>query len=44
MKSLDDQKQSDAWLKENGKYIPMASTWVGNRRWEDELEKSKEVW
>ena len=40
MDSLKAQKKSDQWLKDNGKFIPMGSTWVNGKRWEDELEPS----
>ena len=36
IKSLQEQKQY--W--EEWKYIPHASTWLNQRRWEDETEKS----
>lgn len=36
MQSLERFKKSEQWLKENGKYIPMPSTWLNQRRWEDE--------
>lgn len=36
---LDIMKRSDAWLRDNGKYIPYASTWLNGRRWEDEIEQ-----
>lgn len=31
------QKQSQQWKNENGKYIPMPTTWLNQRRWEDEM-------
>lgn len=34
--SIDKSKTSEQWLKDNGKYIPMPSTWLNQRRWEDE--------
>jgi len=33
-------KRSSGWQNEDGRYIPMCSTWVGNRRWED-LDEAK---
>jgi hypothetical protein len=30
-------KQSEAWTKDNGKFIPMPATWLNKRRWEDEV-------
>lgn len=34
--ALDRDRRSPQWLEENGRYIPMASTWLNNRAWEDE--------
>lgn len=34
--ALESDKQSDEWQRENGRFIPMASTWLNGRRWEDE--------
>ena len=35
-KSIEQSKKSEQWTKDNGKYIPMPSTWLNQRRWEDE--------
>ena len=35
MRSLAWFKKSDMWTKENGKFIPMAVTWINQKRWED---------
>ena len=35
--NLKLQCRSDQWQKDNGKYIPHASTWLNGRRWEDIL-------
>lgn len=34
--ALEVQKRSRQWRTENGRYIPLASTWLNGRRWEDE--------
>lgn len=39
-KALAWQKKSADWLRENGRFIPMASTWINGRRWEDEIDTS----
>lgn len=36
LSALDCQKVSEQWQQDNGKYIPLASTWLNQRRWEDE--------
>lgn len=36
--ALERQKESRQWQEENGRYIPLASTWLNGRRWEDEYE------
>ncbi len=33
--SLKRDKVSENWTKERGKYIPLCSNWIINRRWED---------
>lgn len=37
-KALEVQKQSQQWRKDGGQYIPMPSTWLNGRRWEDEVQ------
>lgn len=34
---LELWKKSEQWLKEDGQFIPHASTWLNGKRWEDEL-------
>lgn len=36
------QSKTEKWQKENGKYIPMPSTWLNQRRWEDEAPSEPE--
>jgi hypothetical protein len=36
--AVSKQSQTDQWKKDGGKYIPMPSTWLNQRRWEDEVE------
>jgi len=36
MNSLEQFKGSKDWLKEKGQYIPYPSTWLNQKRWEDE--------
>lgn len=38
LKAIEQQKKSDQWQRDNGQYIPHPSTWLNQRRWEDELE------
>ncbi len=44
LNSLEDHKRSDAWKQSNGQYIPHPSTWLHQKRWEDEviLNRAKE--
>lgn len=37
MTALAAQKAGEDWTKENGKFIPHATTWLNQERWEDEL-------
>lgn len=34
--AVKKQRESDQWTKDGGKFIPMPSTWLNQRRWEDE--------
>lgn len=34
--ALELDKQSAAWQKENGRFIPYPASWLNGRRWEDE--------
>lgn len=42
IKKLEMFKKSKQWEKENGKYIPHPTTWLNQKRWEDELNDSNE--
>lgn len=35
--SIEKQKKSVEWSRDNGQYIPNPSTWLNQGRWEDEL-------
>lgn len=39
--AIEDQKKSESWVKDGGKYIPHAATWLNGRRWEDEVTPTK---
>lgn len=46
LNALGVQKNTDEWTKDNGKYIPHPSTWLNQKRWEDEINttaQSKEL-
>jgi biotin operon repressor len=36
--AIGRQKQSRAWRKDNGQFIPHPATWLNNRQWEDEIQ------
>ena len=36
---LEMFKQSESWLKDDGKFIPYPTTWLNQKRWEDEIEE-----
>ena len=38
MKKLEIFKKSYNWNKDNGQYIPNPTTWLNQKRWEDEIE------
>ncbi len=37
LSALEQFKQTEQWQKEDGQYIPYPSTWLNNKRWEDNL-------
>ena len=37
--AIERWKKTDQWREDGGKYIPHPSTWLNNRRWEDEPPK-----
>ncbi len=37
LSALETQKESDQWTRDNGQFIPHASTWLNQKRWEDDL-------
>ncbi|MBD5111108.1 MAG: hypothetical protein HDT42_01030 [Ruminococcaceae bacterium] len=40
--SLERQKKSVQWTKDNGQYIPYPVTWLNGKRWEDEPQETNE--
>ena len=36
--AIENQKASEQWQKDNGKYIPNPATWLNQKRWEDESQ------
>lgn len=37
LSAIAAQKQSEAWTKDGGRFIPLPATWIRGRRWEDEI-------
>lgn len=42
LQALEVQKQKEQWRRDGGQFIPYASTWLNQRRWEDELPAQPE--
>ena len=38
LSAIENQKTTDQWSKDKGKYIPYPATWLNGKRWEDEVE------
>ena len=38
LEAVEREKKSKQWQRDNGEFIPIASTWLNQRRWEDEDE------
>ncbi|WP_371355570.1 phage replication protein [Pseudomonas chlororaphis] len=43
MDGLARQSLSADWLKDDGKFIPHATTWLNGRRWEDEVKSPSNI-
>ncbi len=39
--AVEQQKKSEQWTTENGRYIPNPATWINQGRWDDELAMPK---
>jgi len=42
LKAVSKSKESDAWIKDGGQFIPHPSSWLNGRRWEDDITPLKE--
>ena len=43
LRAIEVQKQSPQWQRDDGQYIPHPSTWLNQRRWEDELPAAQQT-
>jgi uncharacterized protein YdaU (DUF1376 family) len=41
--AVNRSKQSTDWLKDSGQFVPFPSTWLNQRRWEDETEEATPI-
>ena len=41
IEKIKEFKLTDEWTKNNGQFIPYPSTWLNQKRWEDELNNPK---
>ncbi|MBR5289350.1 MAG: transcriptional regulator [Clostridia bacterium] len=40
IRAVEAQKQTEQWLRDGGQYIPYPTTWLNQRRWEDEIRQT----
>ena len=40
MQELKKHKQTQEWIRENGRFVPRPSKWISCKRWEDKIEAS----
>jgi hypothetical protein len=38
LKAIAQQRQGEDWVKEGGRFVPHASTWLNGKRWLDEAQ------
>ena len=43
LSAVKTQSQSDQWTKDEGRFIPLPTTWLNGARWEDEVSGKPEV-
>lgn len=43
MRAVEQQRNTEQWTKEKGKYVPMPATWLNGKRWEDEVKEEEIV-
>lgn len=41
LSAIEQQKKSDQWTREGGRYIPNPATWLNQGRWDDELPEGR---
>ncbi len=41
LKALKEQKKSEQWQKENGRFIPNPATWLNGGYWDNEVQEEK---
>ena len=41
LSALERHKASEGWTKDGGRFIPYPSTWINQRRWEDEIDTTE---
>jgi hypothetical protein len=41
LRAVESQRRSEQWTREGGRFIPHPATWLGGRRWEDELPEDQ---
>lgn len=41
--AVERQRRSTDWQKDNGAYIPHPSTWLNQRRWDDEVPENGKI-
>ena len=43
LESLSLFKKTSQWTKDNGQFIPLPTTWLNGKRWEDEIQEEVEM-
>ena len=41
IQAIEKAKQSNGWKKDDGQYIPLPTSWLNAKRWEDEVSQPK---
>lgn len=43
LSSLEVQKKSPQWTKDNKQFVPYPATWLNGRRWEDDVSENNQI-
>ncbi len=43
LQALEDHKRSEPWVRDDGRFIPYAASWLRGHRWQDVLDNQRDI-